>query len=300
MKEHGALASVLRARGATLPQGDDAALEARLTEIVAEAARAWPGVRVEPARFMGYLAARLAPDAGILPALAALHTSDLYLACACVEDPRALAALDAAFFGDCDAALARMAQSPDFADEVKQRARTKLFVREGERAPRIGEYSGRGELRAFLRVVIMREAIGRKRAERRDPPVEGDEGDAAPIVWEARDPELVHLRRTYAAEFERAFRDAVVGLTSEERNTLRYHYVDRLNIDHIGAIYGIHRVSAARRLTRLRATLVEATRLKLAERLHLSGSELRSALRLIESEVDVSLRAALIEPSIGP
>lgn len=265
---------------------------------MARAERAWPSVRVDPLRFVRYLAARLSPDRSLGSALAAIHGSDLYLACACEgDDERALKALDTAFFGDCDAALARMAPSPDFADEVKQRARAKLFVRERERPARIAEYAGRGELRTFLRVVIMREAISLRRTERRDAPAPGD--DAAKEPWATTDPELLHLRRAYADEFDRAFREAVAALTSEERNLIRYHYVERLNIDHIGAIYGIHRVSAARRLTKIRAALVDGTRGALAERLRLGESELRSVLRLIESQVDISLRRALGEASLG-
>ena len=294
MKEPGKFASALLAQLGKVPQGDEEDLEPTLADLVERAQRAWPRVRVEPLRFVRYLAERLSPGGSLGAALAALHASDLYLACACEGGAEgALEALDAAFFGDCDAALARMEPGPGFADEVKQRARAKLFVHEPERPARIVEYAGRGELRTFLRVVIMREAISLRRAERRNAPAPGE--DAASEPWETTDPELLHLRRVYADAFGHAFREAVAALTSEERNLVRYHYVERLNIDHIGAIYGIHRVSAARRLTRIRATLVDRTRSKLAERLRLGESELRSVLRLIESQVDISLRRVLGE-----
>ena len=89
------------------------------------------------------------------------------------------------------------------------------------------------------------------------------------------------------------------ALESEERNLLRYHYVDRLNIDHIGAICGIHRVSAARRLTRIRARLVEGAPARLAESLRLGETELSSVLRLIESQVDVNLGLPIEAPPIA-
>jgi RNA polymerase sigma-70 factor (ECF subfamily) len=294
MKERGQFASALLAKLGKVPQRDDDDLQVALVDLVERAERAWPGVRVDSLRFVRHLAARLSPDVDPRAELAALHASDLYLACACeADDDGALEAVDDAFFGDCDAALARMDPSPGFADEVKQRARAKLFVHAPERPARIGEYAGRGELRTFLRVVIMREALSLRRTERRSAPVSGE--GAAGEPWETKDPELLHLRRVYADEFAHAFREAVGALTSEERNLVRYHYVDRLNIDHIGAIYGIHRVSAARRLTRIRALLVDSTRAKLAERLRLGESELRSVLRLIESQVDISLRRVLGE-----
>ena len=41
------------------------------------------------------------------------------------------------------------------------------------------------------------------------------------------------------------------------------------------------------------------TRWGLAERLHLDGAELRSVLRRIESQVDISLRTALADAPLG-
>lgn len=291
------LASALLARSKSVSRTSVTALESSLREIVARAEHAWPGVRVEPVRFIGYLADRMAQGEPLEAELQALHATDLYVACAASEDAKAIAVLEAAFFHASDATLARMGTDSDFAVEVKQRTREKLFVREGEKPPRIVEYSGRGELKSFLRVVLLREAISLRRKDRRELLPRDDDDARGELA--TTDPELSHLRRLYAAEFDRAFCDAVVALTSEERNLLRYHYVDRLNIDHIGAICGIHRVSAARRLTRIRAALVERTRAYLAERLRLGGDELESLLRLIESEVDISVGRALHEASIG-
>jgi RNA polymerase sigma-70 factor (ECF subfamily) len=246
---------------------------------------------VDPRRFVAYLAERAASPG----ALASLHASDLYLACACARaDEQAMQALEDATFDEHDAALCRILSRADLVAEVKQRARLKLFLGGPDAPPRIAEYEGRGELRTFVRVLLTREALSLRRAERRRAPPEEDEAHPAP-AWEATDPELLHLRRTYAAEFERAFHEAIAELTGEERSLLRYHYVDRLNIDHIGAIYGVHRVSAARRLNKVRARLVEAARGKLAAQLRLGHSELRSVLRLLDGQVDVSLRRALGE-----
>jgi RNA polymerase sigma-70 factor (ECF subfamily) len=271
-------------------------LEAALAEIVARGEQAWPGLAVDPCAFVGYLRARLPAEGALGPSLESLRVTDLYLALACagVDREKAIVALESAFFHDCDAALARMAPDVDFIAEVKQRARAKLFVGDATQPPRIVEYAGRGELGAFLRIVIMREAISLQRKERSHPaahevPVDPGLGVA--------DPELLYMRRKYASAFESAFRDAVAALTSEERNLLRYHYLDRLNIDHIGAIYSIHRVSAARRLTRIRAQLVEGARGRLADSLRIEGTELRSVLRLIESQVDLSLGRALADAS---
>jgi RNA polymerase sigma-70 factor (ECF subfamily) len=284
-------------RSATTADGGD--LEGALQSMVSRAQAAWPSIRVAPRQFVRYVAARAPRDLDVPSGLSSLHAEGLYIACACAfGDAGAMTALEEAFFGDIDAKLARMSPDPGFAEEVKQRVRAKLFVQDVERPARIASYAGRGDLRTFLRVLMTREAISlrRHRRGRREVPL----ADERPVErWETTDPELLHLRRSYEAEFEEAFREAIAALSSEERNLLRYYYVDRLNIDHIGAIYGIHRVSASRRLNKARLALVERTREHLAERLDLGSTDLRSVLRLIQSAVDVSLRRALGDASRG-
>jgi RNA polymerase sigma-70 factor (ECF subfamily) len=279
--------------------GAPSELEGLLSRLVQQAAAAWPTVQVDTGLFLRYLADRLSSGEDLSRGLESLNVAGLYLACGCaLGDSAAIAAIDTAFFGDCDDALRRMATGPGFADDVKQQVRTKLFVAEPGAPPRITEYRGRGELRAFIRILLTRQAISQRR-KRREVHLDTGRQSTAAEVWAAADPEILHLRNKYGSEFQSAFREAVVALTSEDRNLLRYHYLDGLNIDHIGAIYGIHRVSAARRLTKVRQKLVLDTRRLLAARLRLHSEELESVLRLLESEVDISLRAALDEASAG-
>ncbi len=267
-------------------------LEATVARLVEDAKAAWPAVHVDPLRFLRYVSERLPRGEDCSSAVASLHFAGLYLACACADgSPAGLAAFDVLFAG-CEPALARLGHEPGFADEVKQQVRTKLFVKEPNSAPKITEYSGRGDLRRFVRVIVMREAISQRRSRKRAVAREDEQG-RQPESWLSADPELLHLRKEYEAEFQRVFGEAVRALTSQDRNLLRYHYLDGLNIDHIGAIYGIHRVSAARRLTKVREQLVQKTRQLLAERLRLHTGELESVLRLIESDVDISLRRVL-------
>ena len=62
----------------------------------------------------------------------------------------------------------------------------------------------------------------------------------------ADDPEVEYMKRTYANEFKASFADALKQLGPREQTLLRYHHVDGLNIDEIGAIYRVHRVTAFR------------------------------------------------------
>ena len=288
------VARATRAGESLFPAPPD--LEALLAHAISQARAPWPAVHVDPIRFVTHLAEQLPLGDDLDAGIAALNLPGLCLACACRDgDEAAIATLDS-FVRDCDGSLSRMAGGRSFADDVKQQVRAKLLVAEPGHVPKIAEYAGRGDLRSFVRVLVMRQALSFLRKARREVALDEDLRGRAELGF-ARDPELDHLRETYEVEFTRAFGDAVCALTSEERNLLRFHYLDGLSIDHIGAIYGIHRVSAARRLTRVRQALVTKTRALLRERMRLRTGELESVLRLIESGVDISIRRALRDAS---
>lgn len=74
---------------------------------------------------------------------------------------------------------------------------------------------------------------------------------------------------------------------------LRYNVLKGLNIAEIGAIYQVHRATVARWIAHARELLLQSTRERLTQRLHAADHELDSILRLIESQMDVSLRRCL-------
>src|SRR5947199_355752 len=49
------------------------------------------------------------------------------------------------------------------------------------------------------------------------------------------DPEVEYMKRTYSTEFKAAFSESLKALGPREQTLLRYHHVDNLNIDEIGA-----------------------------------------------------------------
>src|SRR5262249_47832969 len=137
------------------------------------AAQTWPGVDVTPADFSRYLDERL--EVG--DAASSRHLSDLYLACACSRgDRRALALFERHLMAQVPAHIAAIDASAAFADEVMQRLRKKLFVREGEHGPRIGDYRGRGPLGGWLRVAAIRVARDLKRTEKAKLSVDEERG----------------------------------------------------------------------------------------------------------------------------
>ena len=281
--------------GAAGSDFDAARVVAPLLAAIDVARSAWPGVAVDDVRFAAFVGARIAITESreaddILGLLARLRTTDLWLACACGDGDRAaLAAFERAYGADVDVALAALGAPAHVADEARQVVRTRLFVAPPGIEPVIGRYGGRGDLRAWVRATTVRAAIDLLRATRREVP---SDDIALQQTVAPNDPELGDLRERYGVEFKRAFAEAFAELAPRHREVLRYRYVDDLDIDGIGAIYRVHRSTAARWLQRIRDELRDDTRARLASRLAVSTDELDSILRFIGGELDVSINLA--------
>jgi RNA polymerase sigma-70 factor (ECF subfamily) len=253
-------------------------LEGRLASCLQAARAVWPTVILEGAAFASHLGERASSEA----ALARLHTSDLFLACACLDSqPEALLAFEAAFMAQLEPHLRRYDPSPAFADEVRQILRERFFVWAHGAPPRIAGYSGRGTLGAWVRVAAVRVALRLSLQNRARPPE--SEAMLGP------DPELQYVRARYQAAFASALADALGGLEAAERNLLRLHFVEGLTVDGLAPIYGIHRATAARRLAEARDRLLASTRAHLHEALGISGRELDSLLALVRSWIEINL-----------
>jgi RNA polymerase sigma-70 factor, ECF subfamily len=277
------LAPALQARMSHLSH-----LEAVLRDILEVAHAAWPGIEVKAEVFLPHLAERLPEDSEAERALLEVKAADLYLCCACLHGhPEAMAAFEQHFFPDIQAALARRAPGGQLED-VKQILYQKLFLSDGEQAAKIGKYSGRGDLRSWLCVSAVREAIDLLRKVQREQPA-GDDA-LMDLTSPDEDQELSYLKRLYREQFKEAFQAALSALSSRERTLLRYNLLDELNIDQIGAIYNVHRATVARWIAKARETLLEETRSTLMQRLRVDQTELESIMRLIQSRFDVSIQ----------
>ena len=92
-------------------------------------------------------------------------------------------------------------------------------------------------------------------------------------------------------ELQDAFKEALASLTSRERNLLRYHFLEGMSIDRIGALYGVHRATAARWIQGARENLCERTRTNMCKRISLSEEGFERILGLIESQIAINLAA---------
>jgi RNA polymerase sigma-70 factor (ECF subfamily) len=265
---------------------DEAAIVRVLSAALADASAQWSGVSLDPERYAAYVAERL-PDGAVTAALAHMALGDLYLACASAgEQPRALEALDA-LVSRAVAMASDAARAPAVVrDEAAQVVRTLLLLPRPERPPAILDYTGRGPLGGWLRIIATREVVRLAKKTGREVEL-GDALLADPGL--ADDPVLRGLKERYRQELADAFRDALAALGPKERTLLRYQLIDGLGIDDIGAILRVHRATAARRLARVRDLLVADTRARLAERLRIADDEVESIIRLVQSELDVSI-----------
>jgi RNA polymerase sigma-70 factor, ECF subfamily len=74
---------------------------------------------------------------------------------------------------------------------------------------------------------------------------------------------------------------------------LRQHALDGLSIDRLAALHKVHRATAARWVEAARTAALEHTRLALGRRLRVGPDELESVMRLVRSQLDITLPALL-------
>lgn len=260
-----------------------------IDEVCARVHRAWPRVVIDDAAFLAWLAGKVGETAG-LPALAGLRIESLALAFACSHgDPSAVATFEREHGRDIDVALARLHVPPAVLDDVRQRVRARLMV--GPEA-KIGSYSGKGDLAHWVRTVAVRVAVSSQRGR---APLDRVVTTPSAVPDSPRDPELEWLRKQYQSEFRDAFGAALQSLDDDDRALLRFKFVDGLTLDDLARLYGIHRATVARRVAALREDLVKATREQLGGPLRVRRQDLDSLVRLVRSDLDLSLSRLLGE-----
>jgi RNA polymerase sigma-70 factor, ECF subfamily len=245
----------------------------------ADACAIWPGIAVSEEAFPSYVAERLVAARDL-----ELYGRELFLAFACFfGDPVAIRALDGEYLSRTEVAVAKVDGARPFLDEVKQALRIRLLIGP---PPRIAQYAATGPLAAWLRVAALRLAFDLRRtvAVHDDAFLEAmAEPFTADLPGNAREREAV----------QRALRAAFDDLSVRQRNVLRLHYVDSLNIDEIGGIYRVHRATAARWLATIRTQLFDTVAEEVKRELDFSESDFQSVLNRIQSQLDISLFSIL-------
>lgn len=260
-----------------------------LSTLVALAFEAWPGLELDRRAFAEYLTERMGAGGA-----ENVQVADLYLAFGCAAGHAgALKCFEAEYSGDIDKVTRRFERPSVSRDDLGQLLREKLLVARDGRPPKIADYSGRGFLQNWLRVTAVRTFLDETRRQKRRAPEQLGYARQLQDVAGEVDPELDFLKLRYRGEFKGAFARAVGSLTSAQRNLLRHQVLAGLTVDQIGAIYHVHRATAARRVARAREALLKATRRELMRHLSVSSDELDSIMALIQSNLDVSMQRVL-------
>jgi len=225
----------------------------------------------------------------------ALAADELYLAAACaLGDRAALADFEQRYFGVIPAALSRLSLSRDEIDEVTQQLRIRLFIAEPGESPRVLAYAGQGQLGGLVRVASVRAGLNLLRDRGRlASGGGGDDDDLEDIPISADNPELSRLKAQHRTAFKAAFEQAIGSLEPREKSLLGLAIVKGLGIDRIGAIYGVHRATAARWVTSARANLTKSLHKILATQLGVAPSGVDDLLPLVESQLELSLERLL-------
>jgi RNA polymerase sigma-70 factor (ECF subfamily) len=254
-----------------------------LASILEQAYRRWPAV-APPVGFADFLRRCVPADHAPADWLATAPTDDLYLACACTErSPAALDEFERIHVATVARHLARFRPTQDFIDEVKQGLRERLFVGAGG-PPKIGEYSGRGPLGAWVRVMAMRIALNLQR--RKDVPWEPGRFGATSISGEA---EAHYVKQRYGSAVQRAIQRAVDEISPEQRRLLKLHFVEGRTFDELSAQMGIHKVTVWRHVAAARAALANATRAIMLREGTVGANEFESILRTVHSQLVIHL-----------
>jgi len=277
---------VAHAPPASRPTASDVA--PLLVQAIGAARATWPEIEIDQEEFVRWLAERVEQ---VPPTFD--HAADLYLACAtALGNESALAAFEP-YLERARGALPRAPNPAAFADEVLAVVREKLFVGGRDGRPKIADYAGRSELGSWVRVVIAR--VGLDLLRRQKPGRERGDDLLAALPSTDDDPELAYLKERYGEAFRSALRDATKELSVRDRNFLRQHHVDGLKMDDLARLYDIHRVTAVRRMVAARQALANRTRQLLEARLGVDPRELESILRLVRSQLHLTLSGILRE-----
>lgn len=247
------------------------------------AARYWMNVEpaalefeVAPRRFAEFLAARVQSLAEL--GATEPHARELVLACGCLDGhARAIASLEEQYLRPL---RGRPSGPGESIEDVVQLVSEKLLM--GSR-PKLATFTGRGELRRFIKAIAARTAIDRSR-RRREEPEEDSFFDR--LTTTGANPEVEALRTRYRAELKAALAQGLATLPDRDRLWLRQYYVDGIRLERIAAMHGVVASTVSRALERARVTLIQQVSAALESR-GIPGPDVGSMLALVGSRLSL-------------
>ncbi len=266
-----------------------------LRDAVAAARKEHPSLSVGDLPFARHVGSKL----GDVQTLASMRVSELYFAFAVASKERtAVEAFETLYGSDIDRAVRKTIRDDATASDLAQQIRAKLLVGLNDSGPQLATYGGRGSLQGWLRIVASRTVVDAQRSASARP-----ETSVEPEVMDVLehlplDPSTQLLRHKYQDEVKGAMEAAFAALDDKQRRLLRGSLVQRLRTDDLGALFGVHRTTAARWLEDARLELVAGIHAELRSRLDAQDQTVRSLIDLVRSGIDVSI-ARLLDSDDG-
>ncbi len=279
-----------------LPPGD-AELESALCRIIDAAKKAWTQIAIDDETFITFLAERIPDDVDVLPTVLKFKAADLYLTCGYLSgDPQAQVAIAELFDNLVHPLLKKLRDERGIdTDDARQQLLERMLFPRNDRSPAIALYGGYGSLAKYLQVAAVHTALHMLRDNREI----ASSGQVERLRLESfeDDPELRLLKERYREEFKAAFQASVAALKPADRNLLRFHYIASLSTREIASISAVSHCTVARRLTRVRGTLLNDTRKRLMHTLGIGSRDFESIVALVQSQLDASIERVLAETS---
>lgn len=257
-----------------------------LEDAYARAREVYPDVIVAESDFAAY--ARERCDRQLDDFLAANDPAELYLALACVNgDPAAIARFDADYLGEVVSGASRLRPDPGELDDIRQEVRRLLLV--GGPDARLRSVTGRGDLRALIRLMALRAGISLRRKSARDPLIDAD---LIELVDDRESPALGLARAQHRRMLSDALARAVAGLPAKQRAVLKLHCLDGVGLAQLATMHRVDRSTISRWIVRARRAVLAATRRHLAEA-GVANDHFDSFIDVLRSNFELSLRRML-------
>jgi RNA polymerase sigma-70 factor (ECF subfamily) len=215
---------------------------------------------------------------------------DLAIASACVTgDPAAIEYIEQELISSIPRYVRRFSLSAVEIEELKQAARIQMLCGP---EPRISKYQGLGPLEGWFRMVVVRMAMLVVTARTANRETSWTEDIVVSVGGSSARAGVAEIALDRAA-LSTAVEHALMTLEVREKTLLKLTFVDGLNIEQVGRIYGVHRSTVARWLVEIRRRLFETIRSALAPSRRLPTVELLSFINSLRSTVDVNLSRIL-------
>jgi RNA polymerase sigma-70 factor (ECF subfamily) len=287
---------------ATLP-GGMAQLE-QLLRRAWDAGRAqWPDISLSAETFVRHLARHWpSPSEAVSTEqqFEQFKSAEFYLTCACVQRiPGAFEAIERHYLVKLPETLTTLNLPPARLEDLCQEVCIKLLTSPPGALLKIAEYSGRGALFNWLKVVARRTAISLLRTDK-ETAEDNVSAIMSFIAAPGEDPELDLIKRKFRGPYRQALYEAFATLSRDQLYLLRLHFGEGLSTPVIALTLGVNQSTISRWLQSARQKIYEETKRRLKVRLQVNSQEFESIRRVLDRDLDISVHRILANAEPDP